>query len=691
ALHAPLLGSDASSVALHDPIRKKTSFIEELPPGLRTSDYAGKTYFQGLPPNLQNRFYYDPFQKTLELIGEFVDEIATEDYFNLNQLSSLDVAALKALLPEEAAEADTTAWTDAIDGLFTTLETFRESDTAPGTYEVDVNLSKSIGLEERSEVTDSDTAVAGYALSSTGSGTGYVTLVFGNGKAFTDEGDPVQVQIIRVVPDLYDGDLKVLLSSNPLDEKVTVRHSGDYGGQPENFEFRYRYGFNDDSGQAPILPLDNSDTFPDFSGWSDPDNTPYSLGGSILVGDDPSAVLSNPAVLMGDVNFTVSYRLKATPTSEAGNWSNWTRPALVEGWIKRVLAKITPFNQRVTDLYSNSLNTDVSMITQAGTRWEGDIALNMDNINDSGLIEIYETVLNRGKGFTIGSELDTPSTNNALILAAGYLNDLYTILGNEAYADGANPTISIDDQDSVTEVNTSRFSFEGQVASSLEEELALLRGRDDFSAQGTSLAPAYNRLWWNFTRGINSGEALYAVNYNIREKEGSTTANGVVDAADAQRMFPQGHGDAYGHYLTALKGYYKLLTHPYFTWIPSAETVTVLGVPVSVDYKDERKFAAAAANVARTAQQILGLVHRQSYKDDPDAGWSQFRDGKENPRTAVVRHQGLDETASRSTQGAFFHWIVGNAMLPDVDVNTDHSGVQIVDRTTVPELHELPS
>ncbi|MDB2640886.1 hypothetical protein N9Y63_08495, partial [Akkermansiaceae bacterium] len=409
------------------------------------------------------------------------------------------------------------------------------------------------------------------------------------------------------------------------------------------------------------------------------------------VGDDPSAVLSNPAVLMGDVNFTVSYRLKATPTSEAGNWSNWTRPALVEGWIKRVLAKITPFNQRVTDLYSNSLNTDVSMITQAGTRWEGDIALNMDNINDSGLIEIYETVLNRGKGFTIGSELDTPSTNNALILAAGYLNDLYTILGNEAYADGANPTISIDDQDSVTEVNTSRFSFEGQVASSLEEELALLRGRDDFSAQGTSLAPAYNRLWWNFTRGINSGEALYAVNYNIREKEGSTTANGVVDAADAQRMFPQGHGDAYGHYLTALKGYYKLLTHPYFTWIPSAETVTVLGVPVSVDYKDERKFAAAAANVARTAQQILGLVHRQSYKDDPDAGWSQFRDGKENPRTAVVRHQGLDETASRSTQGAFFHWIVGNAMLPDVDVNTDHSGVQIVDRTTVPELHELPS
>jgi hypothetical protein len=387
----------------------------------------------------------------------------------------------------------------------------------------------------------------------------------------------------------------------------------------------------------------------------------------------------------------MSYRLKAQGTTPAGTWSNWTRPSLVEGWIKRVLAKITPFNQRMSDLYSNSINTDVSMLTQAGTRWEGDIALNMENINDVGLIEIYETVLNRGKSFTINSDLDTATTNNALILAAGYLNDLYTILGNEAYADAANPTISIDDKDSVTEVNTSRFAFEGQVASSLDEELALLRGRDDFNAQGTAGAPAYNRLWWNYTRGINSGEALYAVNYNVSEKAGSSTANGIVDAADAQRMFPQGHGDAYGHYLTALKSYYKLLTHPYFTWRPSAETVTVLGVPVSVDYKDERKFAAAAANVGRTAQQVLGLVHRQSYKDDPNAGWSQFRDGMTNPRTTVVRHQGLDETASRSAQGTFFHWIVGNAMLPDVDDDPTHSGVQIVDRTTVPELNELPS
>jgi hypothetical protein len=117
----------------------------------------------------------------------------------------------------------------------------------------------------------------------------------------------------------------------------------------------------------------------------------------------------------------------------------------------------------------------------------------------------------------------------------------------------------------------------------------------------------------------------------------------------------------------------------------------VLGQSVLVDYKDERKFAAAAGNLARTAQQVFNLVQRQSYNDNPASGWSHFQDGKVNSRTGVTRHQGLDETASRSAQGSFYHWITGNALLPDKDVNPDHSEVQIVDRTTVPELNELVS
>ena len=41
---------------------------------------------------------------------------------------------------------------------------------------------------------------------------------------------------------------------------------------------------------------------------------------------------------------------------------------------------------------------------------------------------------------------------------------------------------------------------------------------------------------------------------------------------------------------------------------PRVESVLVLGVPVNIDYHDERKFASAAVAVARTARQIVDLT-----------------------------------------------------------------------------------
>ena len=409
-----------------------------------------------------------------------------------------------------------------------------------------------------------------------------------------------------------------------------------------------------------------------------------------LIGGSPLNPFGGSSFILNDRWFTLRYKTKTGSNNVVGDevYSRWTPPQFVPGWIKRVLTAINPFNQRVTDLYNNAIDSDVSVITQAGTRWEGDVALNLDNIDDVGLIEIYETVLNRAKNFSINANTNDPDTNNALLLAAGYLNDLYTLLGNEAYADAANPTISIDDQDSATEVNTSRFSFEAQVANSLEEELALLRGRDDLVSPGVATAPAYNRLYWNYTGGINSGEVLYAVNYNIKEKVGSEQADGIIDASDAARMFPQGHGDAYGHYLTALKGYYSLLSNDNFDWQPRAEAMTVAGQAVTVDFQDERKFAAAAGNLARTAEQVIHLTYRQSYQEDPAEGWSSYRDRTAtNTATGVTRRQGLDEWVSRSTQGALYHWAVANSLVPDED--TYNSGVQKIDRSTVPEIAQL--
>ena len=67
-----------------------------------------------------------------------------------------------------------------------------------------------------------------------------------------------------------------------------------------------------------------------------------------FVGGSPAATIGNPAVLMGDTYFTMNYR------KIGGTWAGWTSPVLVEGWIKRVLAKINPFNQRMSDLANSA-------------------------------------------------------------------------------------------------------------------------------------------------------------------------------------------------------------------------------------------------------------------------------------------------------------------------------------------------
>jgi hypothetical protein len=846
-----------AAVVLHDPVRKKAyalspAGLPNLPSSILTTASGGKSYFQGLPPHLQSRLYYDPMlgsAGSLVFNGELVDEVLGEDYLNLNVLSPEDLITARGLV----ATSDTLsgAWTTAINNLFTVVQTFVPDPLKAGTYKVDSSLDQTLKVSDSAVITSGETAVSRYALASTGLASGWVAMVFGNGKAFTPAAEPVQMSIFRVAPQLYPGEVKVITASNPLSEQVTLRHTADFAARPDLYDFEWRYspplnglppaiytyamtsrlaqnwkelrspvsanpnptdypaasvllprdlpinstggksaagfpgatllsaaGVNFSAGipdsivfsatvdaltgfilyinnQAVVvyrvpgmadvgtpttglvetgtggLPLQfglessNFDSIAankvelalfstadlnkaqrvDFrihaanvtdqvtalgSPWTLPNGTLtniVTIGGSATT---PPSPLASPLLVLTDNYFTMRYRPKSS-TNVAGNtkWSLWTQPKLVEGWVKRVLAGINPFSQRMTDFGSNTVNTEVSVLTQAGKRWEGDVALNLNNINSFGLIEIYETLLRRAKSISVDAGYDYAGANDALLLAAGYLNDLYGVLGNEAYADAANPTVAAGTSPALAAINTSRFSFEGQVSGVLGEELSLLRGRDDFLAPGVQVSPVYNRLIWNFTRGINSGEAIYSVNYNIREAGSGTATNGVVDAADAALMFPQGHGDAYGHYLTAVKVYYSLLTNPKFTWAPRAETVSILGQPVSVDYFDERKFADSAAALTRTAQQVLALTWRQAYSDDPSAGWSSLGDGKNNVTTGVTRQWGVDEWASRAGQGSYFHWVVANALLPERDLDPTHVGIAAVDRTSVPALVEI--
>src|SRR5262245_38801230 len=221
-----------------------------------------------------------------------------------------------------------------------------------------------------------------------------------------------------------------------------------------------------------------------------------------------------------------------------------------------------------------------------------------------------------------------------------------------------------------------------QTASLMDEELALLRGRDDALPPGVSVYPFYNRLVWNFTHDINGGEVAYALNYNVRDQQGAV--DGTIDEADAKRLYPQGHGDAWGHYLMAIKNYYRLLRSPQFAWVPRSEAVLVGGVPVAVDFLDERKFAKAAAAKAKTGVEIASLTYRSVYVEAPAGQWQGYQDANTN------RAWGVSEWSCRAGQGALFDWVVGNALLPDVDPDPAHTGIQKIDRTTVTELREIP-
>ena len=1002
------------SVILHDPTREKVfelrktgEVLHEIPDSVNTEIYQGKTYFPNLPPHLVKRFFFDPNRGengALVFKGEFIDEVVGEDYLLPNIAGAKDLASLKGLCPDsdtesknkwDAAIAEVDSNDNITGGLKAELELFVHNNSSPGKYHA---LSNPITTTINSavEVTNDDQAVDSYALTASGPGVGYVTLVAGNGLAFTPTDEPVSLHIIKVVPELHPGEIKVIAADNPLNEKLTMQQVVDFAGKSNKFDFEWRISppidgqepqiyqtasnqlltdsewwhvafpvsadftsgkvktgayfgarainevttqvkavskipytlalsknnaqnqlqFNSNpvickrltNGAKITVRLQNGteiegtvktvaaslDSFsleflnrPDpqdvdsvfesiqygvpqsivYSSFKRPKAAAYKelwlsmnindqlgaevyIDGSRVLGanldsgnkatEHPPGSIQNPlryswrlpasqlsggadsastatkthrivvklysnalpgapqdfnlrlhgitvedlttdsgakwkqldpnkyldgvrAVIGGEADvqtlsdnyltmrykaktpIEISQKVKNNATTlfveklesalkknttlyfeggqftldndasvgaesltgkykgndlvvdsvgsefhpDSTKWSQWTEPQLAEGWIKRVLAGINPFHQRAKNLFNNRVDTGVSMLTQAGSRWEGDVALNIENINDYGLIEIYETVLNRGKMLSIDAGINYGPANDALLLAAGYINDLYMFLGNEARADAANPTIGIGTTDGeLGSIATALFAFKGQVPSLLEEELGLLRGRDDFLQPGVRTAPAYNRFYWNFTRGIDAGEVIYALNYNITEDE-DQGFDGLVNAEDAQKMYPQGHGDAYGHYLTSLKGYYQLLVDEDFTWVPRIEAVNVLGKPVQVDYLDERKFAAAAAALARTGNQVVELTWRKDYKSEEGMGWDHFSTTRYNSSKGTTRRWGVDQWASRTGASSYLNWVTGNAMLPEEDPDPEHEGIQKVDRQTVPELLEL--
>ncbi|HWD19908.1 MAG TPA: Ig domain-containing protein [Verrucomicrobiae bacterium] len=677
---APLAGAP-SSVTLFDPtVQKKSSLaaIHGLPSSVQTDPDSGFLFFPTLPPNLINRVWYDPNTVTLNLKGQFISDPVNGDYLMLNVLRDDDLAAVNGLCSSN--DSAYPAWIQAVAGLSTPEFSFHINTN--GAYVIDPSQTVTRQAGDLVEVTNSDTAVDSYALSASGPGLGYVTYIVENGLKPSDAGNPISVYVTRVALPLFPGALVLANGGhgNPFSQVITFQHTADLAGRTS----QYRYDWRVEppvNGQPPPL-------------GSEPSWTP-------LPQAHPGPVLDFGASgIQGISDNYISMRYGYLQTNNgvvSTNWAPWANPILAEGWITRVTQAIDPIAGQTQNLYNNPASTTANLIQLAGTRWNGNVPLNASSLTNSGLIQLYETVLNMGESLSINSGINYGPANQALLTAAGYLNDLYMTLGNAAWANSLNPTIGFGtDNQTYGAVATASFCFEGEVPTLLDQNLALLRGRDDSLSPGVLLPPVYNRLYWNYTYGLNAGQVIYALNYNITDQNG----DGAVNAADAQIMFPQGHGDAYGHYLTAMMNYYKLLMNPYFDWVPQAQTVLVLGAAVTVNYENETKFAAAAGAVARTGRQIFDLTWRESYAPGTAAGWSAFSTNHtgqypyvdNNGATRhVTRYWGLDHWAARVGQGTYLNWLVGNSLLPYTDSNPNDQGVQVVDRQTVPELSDLPA
>lgn len=628
------------SVKLIDPTRIRQVDLAQPPADVQTSQSAGLTFFPTLPPHLRTNFWYDPIEHKLKFIGSYVEPVAGEYFLRLNVITARERQALLNLSREPAFVAAVGALSAAA----------AQAIEVPPNTPFDQPLALTAGVAQ---------------------GTGFVTITENNSTNLNAPADPVALHIVRVTCPLYRGEIKAILSENPLDEKITLRHSGDFAGKADDYIFEWRT-------EPPVDGLPSTKPFEQWSAFIP----------SPATGDGATDITIEGANLftLSDNYFVCRYRPKNTNGPCGGSFSAFTAPQLQEGWIKRVLAGINPFEQRIKEYENSEINTIVSMISQAGPRYVGNVALNLEAVNGSGLIETYETVLKRGIELSIeGSPpVNYPPATDALLLVAGRLADLYMLLGNEAFADASDPTIAFGTDDGVFGAEASSIHcFMNQTASLIDEELALLRGRDDQLPPGVGFHPFYNRLIWNFTRDITGGEVAYALNYNVRDEQGAV--DGQINEADAKRLYPQGHGDAWGHYLVAIKNYYRLLRSPHFTWVPRSESVLVGGVPVAVDFLDERKFAAAAAAKARTGAEITSLTYRSKYTEDPAGQWQGYSDANTN------RAWGVSEWSSRAGQGALFDWVVGNALLPDVDRNPGHTGIQKIDRTTVTELRQIPA
>ena len=517
----------------------------------------------------------------------------------------------------------------------------------------------------------------------------------------------VTLHVIRLGDERFRGAIAVITPQNAFDDKVQLLHSADFGGQSE--EIYYQWWVHE------VAPLDSVIT-PDQStaGWQiyqqgkglrgisfsgRPDMTLADKLFFVRAGHESELATADSAEhVENDGVLDAAWRL-VSPDDTSPAWGTspadrrvpyqWAGaanspqllasgahrflPQLLMGWVKRVLDAVNPYEARFSANFNgDSPATYSSMLVEAGRPYNGPVALNAskDAIENVGLIELYETVLQRAKDLT--ADYADDGTNQALLLASTRLAMFYELLAGEAYTDAQNSSIALSTADaSNTAINFSElsaanpytFAFQNVVPNLLQEELALLRGTDFLKSY-----PVQNRLFWNYFKGL--GEAAYNANYNISD----ATRDGLIDENDGAALYPMGHGDAWGHFLSAIKMHHGLLRRENYDWKARAELYSLLGNVIPTDYLDEQSFARTAAAKARSGLSIVKATYRDAYVADPTAPQQGYTDAAD-----PTRAWGVSEWATRSGQGAHFDWLVGNAILPATATSVSGQAAQGLD------------
>lgn len=523
----------------------------------------------------------------------------------------------------------------------------------------------------------------------------YVTIVENNRTELN--GAPVSLHIVEIIPDRFRGAIKVIEGADAFSEKITLQHNGDFGGNTG--DLYYEWWIRDAAALdvvADEVLANGTLKQTDSTGatlWQEyipkdrallTGNDAKHLGSHTIVFEGrPDIVLADKLVLMRyrhknetagwklvPFEFTnppAEWRLGSSTVTAPFQWAGAANspqlgadgskryiPQLVMGWVKRVLDRINPYEARYADFFSNeSPATYSSQVQIAGGPFAGKVALNPDKnvIEKTGLIELYETVLARARELSIDNSSNPVSTdgiNQALLLAATRLSVLYELLAREAYSDAQDSTITASDG-TLAGAASYTHAFQNMEADLMHEELALLRGTDSRKSY-----PVYNRMFWNYTKGL--GEAAYNVNYNIYD----ANTDGFINEDDARILYPQGHGDSWGHATSAVNMHYTLLQHPGFNWRTRSELYSLMQNVLEVDFLDEKTFARLASSKARAGRDIVRGTYRLNYTQDPDGQWQGYTDGAD-----PARAWGVSEWAHRAGQGAYFDWAVANALLPE--------------------------